>query len=543
MSDTGSDEIMMARGNKFRGPSATPDKAKKEALEELERLRAEIVQKAHLNRFKNLEYDSANPEALVKCRKGPGTDPSSDFYRIMAHRRREGKVATVVEKTTPSSSDSASSETAAAAAAAAAAEEEVTMDPAIAYVIQWEQYIQSPHIYPIVEDGKMHLSQTPTAEHEHIERQMSQTGIDPANAQVDKDMPRPDNKWADAFYADWEYRPRAYSGLEAFRDWFRRWLDSNIQICCYADIYHEAFFDGTAHPDGVRTMYIPNLDDKETGLDKSDEMSMLHAHETAEGYCHNWVLHTRKHEEEQRVQKDLRRQAYIEAMRAPPQSNPNSPKANVYLRPAQFEDSQGILQIMNWYAKNSTLSTDVRNLETGDVRQRIENCEENKLPFIVAVERNTGPIRDNSPENILGYALAKDSVGIETSGRFTAELHVFVKTGFKRQGIGRCLIDKLLEVCDPTYIPKGGYFFKATFDEQPRFGAGGPRRLARLFFAVGYQSERSHEARWLMEWLFDKYDFEEQAILKGARVKFDHFNDVSYLVRTVGYTSNIRFEY
>lgn len=568
MSDTGSDEIMLGRGNKFRGkqqkpndqaessqrsgerahrkgarsrrppklhlesestiekqesaeqgkvsggvPAAEPDREKQERKEELRRLQHEIVQNAHLNRFKNLDCDTANPEALAKCREGPGTDPKSEFYQVMAHRRREGETATVAAQTSSSTSGSSSS--------AAAAEENAPLDPTTAHVRQWEAYIQSPHIYPIVEDRQLHLSPTPTPEHEHIERQMEQHGIDPANAQIDKDMPRPDNKWTDAFYADWEFRPRAYSSLEAFRDWFRRWLDTTIQYCCYADIYHEAFFDGTAHPDGVRTMYIPNWKVEDAFLDKSDETNMLHAHETAEGYCHNWVRHTRRQEEE-RTQKDLNRQAYIEAMRSPPGDNPHSPKANIYLRPAQFEDSHGILQILNWYAENSSLSTDFRALETGDVRQRIENCQTNRLPFIVAVERRTGPARDSLPEQIVGYALAIDHVGLMSSGRFTAELQVFVKPGFKRQGVGRCLIDKLLEVCDPTYIPRAGYHFSAAFDDQPKFHAGGCRRLARLIFAIGYRSDRRAEVEWLKEWLLDKYGFEEHAVFKGTRVKFDH---------------------
>ncbi|KAH8432337.1 GNAT family N-acetyltransferase [Aspergillus melleus] len=598
MSDTSSDEIMLARGNKFRGskqeppvlakpsqhaeerathksskgrkpsnvqpdsdssleqqenvragnapgPSAAPNQGKLDAREELRRLREgmgmEIIKNAHNNRFKNYDRDTASPECLVSCRTGPGTDPKSEFYRIMARRRRAGKVAIVILKEKSSSSADPSSDVEDEKEV-----QEVAMDPLAAeikHVAQWDAYQESPHVYPIVEDGNMRLSRTPTAEHKRIEQQMSQTGIDLANAEVDKDMPRPGNKWTDAFYADWEYRPRACSSFEAFRDWFRRWLDSTTQICCYADIYHKSFFDGTAHPDGIRTMYIPNLEDEEIFLDTSDELTMLHAHETAEGYSHNYVLRSRKKEQEAQLRKELNRKAYIEAMRTPPRENPNSPKANIYLRPAQLEDSAGIRKIMNWYAEESTLSTDTHTLETGEVRQRIENCLENKLPFIVAVGRRTGPSRENQPEKILGYALANDTVGLKSSGRYTAELQVFVRDGHKRQGIGRCLMDKLLEVCDPTYIPKLGYSFNASFDDQPRFRTGGCRRLARLIFAVGYQSDRGSQVQWLKDWLLEKWEFEEQAVLKGARVKFDHFNDVAYLVRTIGYSSNTKFEY
>ncbi|KAI9043002.1 uncharacterized protein KD926_004793 [Aspergillus affinis] len=598
MSDTGSDETMLARGNNFRGskqeppiqaessrqaeerathksskgrkpsnvqqeadstpeqqenvpagnaagPSDDPDQPKWDSKEVLRRLQEgkgmEIIRNAHATRFKNQDCDTASPESLVSCRTGPGTDQKSEFYRIMARRRRAGKVATVIRKEKPSSSADLSFD-----AEEEKEDQKVAVDPVAAkekHVAQWDAYLKSPHAYPVIEDGNMRLLGYPRAEHKRIEEQMSQTGIDQANAVVDKDMPRPDNKWADAYYLDWEYRPRACSSFEAFRDWFRRWLDSTTQICCYADIYHKSFFDGTAHPDGVQSMYIPNLHDEEVCFDTSDELTMLHAHETAEGYSHNFVLHSRKKAEEVQLRKEMNRKAYIEYMSTPPRENPNSPKANIFLRPARLEDSAGILNIMNWYAEHSTLSTDVRRIETGDVRQRIENCWENKLPFIVAVGRGTGPDRENQPEKTLGYALANDTIGRETSSRYTAELQVFVKDGHKRQGIGRCLMDKLLEVCDPTYIPKLGYFFNAKFDDQPKYHTGGCRRLACLIFAVGYQRDRRPQVQWLKDWLLEKYEFEEQAVLKRARVKFDHFNEVAYLIRDVAYSSNTKFEY
>lgn len=563
MSDSGSDEIMLVRGNRFRSkqqqeppveaessrrpeeratrrrstsrkppnfqldsssPSEqqdnppkgkAPAQTQEEVREELRRLGGEIVQRAHLNRFKNFDDDDANPEALATCRGGPGTDQNSEFYQLMAQRRRVGPIVVVVEEPNPSPSAEHSGD----------AEERTrrnSMDARERHVAQWDAYLRSPHIYPIVENGELHLSRTPTAEHRYIEEQMARLGLDPTNAQVDKDMPRPDNKWSDAFYADWEYRPRVYSNFEAFRDWFRRWLDTTIQICCYADIYHDAFFDGTAHPDGVRVMYIPDLENVETVLDPSDEMTKLHAHETSEGYSYNFVQHKRKTEQDAKLRREMNRRAHLEALRIPPQSSSKSPKANIYLRPAELEDSRSILQIMNWYAHESTLSTDVRSLETGDVRQRIENCQENRMPFIVAVERKTGRARDNQPENVVGYALAKDTVGIETSGRFVAELHVFVRDGSKRLGIGRCLMDKLLEVCDGTYNPEFGYFFNAAFDDQPKFRPGGCRKFNRLLFAVGYEPDKRSELKWLMDWLLEKYGFEEQAVLKGARVKFEH---------------------
>ncbi|RAK87103.1 hypothetical protein BO79DRAFT_256599 [Aspergillus costaricaensis CBS 115574] len=86
----------------------------------------------------------------------------------------------------------------------------------------------------------------------------------------------------------------------------------------------------------------------------------------------------------------------------------------------------------------------VYRIRTCDIRQRIQAAKDARLPFIVAVERGSG----NQRENIFGFATAKDYTGSETSGRYTAELESFVIPEQQRKGIGNCLMDKLLKVCD-----------------------------------------------------------------------------------------------
>ncbi|KAF5857674.1 hypothetical protein ETB97_005467 [Aspergillus alliaceus] len=488
-------------------PSKKETPSKEEAMEELNRFRVEIVQQAHLARFKDLNFPTANPEVLERCRTGPGTDPNSDVYLSITKCRLA-----------PNQSACISSATAFLSRVDLEADKPL-LSEAEAVAAQWKAYELSPAIYPIVTDGEVTLSSEPTDEQKHIRTQLAysclQGGADGQNTGTGKGQK---HSWTDIYYANWEYRPHSCSSTyEAFRDWFRRWLDATIQICCYADIYHHAFFDGTAHPDGVRTMYVPDLDDHTTRLKMEDKESRLHQHETVQGYCHNWEIHDKKERDEYRLRREIAREHYLEGLRNVPQPSPSVLKENVYLRPVEVGDVPGLLEIFNWYSDNSPLSSNIDTLQSEDIRQSIDNSIEEKLPFLVATERKIGAISKGSPGRILGYALATDYLGRRTSGRFTAELQLFVKPGHLHKGIGKCLMDKLLEVCDPTYIPKRGYFFDCNRDDH-----------------AGYC--------WIEGWLKSNYNFEEQGQLKGARVKFDRFLNVTYLIRNIGYHTGDRFE-
>ncbi|KAE8150887.1 hypothetical protein BDV25DRAFT_171865 [Aspergillus avenaceus] len=507
-----------------------PGSVKGEALDELNRLRAEIVQNAHLNRFKNLDYPTANPDILKKCREGPGTDPNSVFYLSITKCRLSPMQAL--------SEYPGTSMTPGGLGPLEPGEAE-----AHGRTVPWLMYERSPGAYPIIKDGSLCLSSEPTEDHRRIQAQLGGSGLQMGDGgKTPESKEDATHSWTDTFYADWEYRPRACSSLEAFRDWFRRWLDTTLQICCYADIYHQAFFDGTAHADGVRSMFIPDLDDGSTFLDTEDKESLLHQHETVEGYCHNWAIHTRREEAQEASRRKLQREGYLQGLRDAPQAPRSVLKENVYLRPVEVGDVPGLLEIFNHYAMASPLSAYFQDIEAGDIRQLIDDCNFERLPFIVAAERKIAQAQDNSPEKIYGYVLATDFVGRRTTARFTAELELFVKPGHTRKGIGKCLMDKLLEVCDPTYLPKRGYFFDTNQEDRPGYGPGGRRRLGRLLFAISYPADERTTYAWVEDWLKESYDFEEQGRLQGARVKFETFLNVTYLVRNIGYYSNNKFK-
>jgi L-amino acid N-acyltransferase YncA len=500
------------------GVQKTANKApSQEALDELKRLQEEIVLQAHLNRYKDHEDYTANPESLAKCRDGPGTDPKSDVYKSIARCRLAANPNATSSNPTSIPEDKFEGDV----------DDRYFVDEIRSRVqkfhaakldAQRESYHNSVSVYPAIVDGQIFLSRYPSAEHERLQKTPSNAERQTGNQD---DSHKPEHcskvKWEDR----WEMRPRACSTYEGFRDWFRHWLEMQTGDSSNIDIHHQAFFDGTAHMDGIKSLYILDLGDVLTRLDMTSEATRLHYHETAEGYCHNLALHMKAAEEEARTRRKQARDAFIEGLKVCSPKDPNSPRANVYLRGVEDRDIPGLLMILNWYGQKSNLSSSLGTLDEQDVRQRIEDSRRAKLPFIVAAERRRGPSADDTPEKILGYALARDSLGLQTTGRYTAELEIYIKPDHKRRGIGKCLLDKLIEVCDATYVPKRGFFYDAGCDDKTGIYPGGSRTLKRLVFTISYSVPERSQIKWLIDWLERDYHFEQQGVLKGARVKFE----------------------
>ncbi|KAL4809185.1 hypothetical protein BDV18DRAFT_131356 [Aspergillus unguis] len=296
---------------------------------------------------------------------------------------------------------------------------------------------------------------------------------------------------------------------------FQAWLESTIRCECLVDIFHQAFFDGTAHADGVTAMYLLEMGKYETILNPEDEASLKHAHETAAGYCYNINEQNRIAEEATEHRRQMDRKVRLEAQRESLRSL-SSPVANIYLRPAEMKDIPELRDIYNWYARHSYDSPNIHDLNEDEVRKRIEETRNAHLPFIVAIEPRSAV---TSNEKVVGYACAGE-FGKNEISRFTAELELYVKNEHTGLGIGKCLLDKLLEVCDPTYLPKGGYRFEATPEERSGYFPGGRRRLARIIFTLGYVDMQGlSEHNRLKKWLHQYGKFEEQGMLRGVRVK------------------------
>lgn len=484
-----------------RQTEATP-----EAKEELRRLQQEIRAQVGKCKLKTDDRLDSNPETLMKARTGPGTDPTSVIYRRVIKRLDVGRADSVF--TFPPD-----------------------MSEKEKHELQWTLYAQDVRAYPEIEEGHVVLSSHPRPKESSTPDGSPCGEIPPCPTPqeiVDSVNWDDINNWEFgdlARRADWEYSPAVWNAPVQYRNWFYAWLDSTMHICHYADIYHKSFFDGTAHPDGLKGMFIPNIEHPEAKRNTEDEKTNPHYHETVDGYRFNYITQQKKEQADSEIRRREARAQYLAAMRTPPSSNPNVPKANIYLRPAEVGDIPELLSLYNWYVANATQCVDVTALAGPDMRQRIEDCKREKLPFIVAVERKSATfncrLRRDQNENVMGYALATDFMGARTIGRHTAEIEIFVHHTKRDQGVGRCLMDKLLEICDPTYLGRGGYFFDSDLEDHGCYSPGSSRRLARLVIAMSYSEDDPSDYLRVKEWLMRRHRFEEQGLLKGAARKFD----------------------
>jgi L-amino acid N-acyltransferase YncA len=322
---------------------------------------------------------------------------------------------------------------------------------------------------------------------------------------------------------DWRFRPWQKGNDPASVVAFRTWMYASTGLVVPVDISQQAFLDGSLHSDGISGMIEIELEDVDTYPDTSPA-SREHRHETAAGYVYNWDQRLRKEEEESR--RHARRTAshtLAAVIKEPePVRNPNAPKANIYLRPVEPKDIPQLVAIFNWHVKNSTCVLELENITEEEMRAQIEECEQENFPFIVASELLPG-IRyaeNGQKELIYGYILAGHFTGANTVNRFTAELELFVNPVTRRQGVGRCLVDTLLDILDPRYSRKGGYHFD--YPERKRKvydSSSGGRPMSKVLFAVPHPSNTDNDYFWLKAWLVNQFRFEEQGVLRGIGVK------------------------
>ncbi|OOF95445.1 hypothetical protein ASPCADRAFT_507303 [Aspergillus carbonarius ITEM 5010] len=481
---------------------------------ELEQLKKEALANFR-KKQEEVEVETADPAVLAKCRDGPGVDPDSKICEEIAKRRRVRPVLETDSNVEPSTRPEISGEEPEDDSLENLEELKENFDKD-KLMPQWDAFRNDLVFYPNVINGQVTLASEPTEAQRELQEKFLLFDCHPhASQDVNKLPPFPESlEWQpDSHLCNWCFVPLGVYHVDKWKRKFRRWLDYTIVMSCYADNYHKSFFDGTAHPDGVHTFFIPELPDHTTILDPNDEQGQLHRNETAEGYCKNLAMHTKK-EEEDEEQRLLRVRRANEAFLASREVNPNAPKANIYLRPAEMRDIPQLLPIYNWYARESSLSIHTRDLTPDYIRERIQAAKVAQLPFIVAVERSC-----REREAIFGYATASEyTAGPDTAGKFTAQLEVFVLPEKQRKGVGYCLLDKLLQICDPMYMSKEGY----TFDNRGvgGYSLGGERVLARLIFCMNIKPEDRAVYRWTRDWL-ERHGFEMQGQLKGAACKFE----------------------
>lgn len=106
------------------------------------------------------------------------------------------------------------------------------------------------------------------------------------------------------------------------------------------------------------------------------------------------------------------------------------------IRKAKLSDAKAIVDIYNYYIKETTVTFEIDELTSEDMAKRIEKTFENGYPFIVYEEDG----------EIIGYAYVR-KWRERASYRNTLETSVYVNKDMKKHGIGKQLYKELINEC------------------------------------------------------------------------------------------------
>lgn len=491
-----------------------------DAEDELKRLQEEAITKLGNKRL-GISTDDDGPTSLHLAREGPGIDPSSEIWRKLMLMVSGAKKLPAIQGEAP--------------------------HMLIGEGNEGDNVIPYPK-FPDEEPGSQDNSDCQSMNTVHMEAENERNdhlnlaiqNFQANNQETGDEQPSPEEVAAggepsplksghetalqfSAQLVDWQYRPWHTYRDPSFLKRFRHWLETTMRLGFRIDVNDPKFQDGNSHANGIDGFDYFELEDMSTNLNFDDPENRIHAHETALGFIYNWnarLLSTKRKEDEQ---KDRERKAIKQATTPTSplriqESNPNTPKVNVYLRPAETRDAPALISIINWHISNTVRCVDLFPLSTQEMVDRIDDCQREQLPFIVAAQRKPSrrDMVNGNSEAIWGFACATDFTGQQSSNRYTVELEAFVHPEKKQNRIGRCLMDKILEVCDSSYSAKRGYFFDCFTTQRPRYSAGGNRTLARLIAIIHHPASDPSEYRWIKDWLIREFKFEEQGLLKGT---------------------------
>jgi len=111
------------------------------------------------------------------------------------------------------------------------------------------------------------------------------------------------------------------------------------------------------------------------------------------------------------------------------------------IRPVRLADGEAIRAIYNHYIENTAISFEETPVQTGEMEERIRKISA-KYPYLV-YEEGSGEIN--------GYAYI-NMWKERKSYRFSAELSIYIKDGLQGRGMGRKLMERLLEEARATDI-------------------------------------------------------------------------------------------
>jgi phosphinothricin acetyltransferase len=105
----------------------------------------------------------------------------------------------------------------------------------------------------------------------------------------------------------------------------------------------------------------------------------------------------------------------------------------VIIRPARKEDAAAIAEIYSYYIKNTVITFEEQSVNADDMLQRISETQDQKLPYLVAIDTN---------DKVRGYAYASSWKG-RCAYRFSVEVTVYLSHDASGHGLGSLLYEQL----------------------------------------------------------------------------------------------------
>jgi L-amino acid N-acyltransferase YncA len=112
------------------------------------------------------------------------------------------------------------------------------------------------------------------------------------------------------------------------------------------------------------------------------------------------------------------------------------------IRPVRDTDIPDIREIYNYYVTNSVVTFDEKKWTIAQWRDKIAHLRKLDLPFLVAESPNG---------QVLGYAYVSPWSG-KSSYRYTVENSIYLGHAAAGKGLGRALMEALIEACEDKGI-------------------------------------------------------------------------------------------
>lgn len=379
---------------------------------------------------------------------------------------------------------------------------------------------------------------------------------------------------------DWNDRPRFNNNSPAFKNGFNNWFAAAASECyevidrtpMFRTIPYHLVENTEWHADGLYmtrrdfTLNSQNLSRYGYDSDPADvakyaedvmpqdfedwaKLDMREADnakfkdETAEKLVSTWLIHNEKSKKTVPLAMMPGHKSTREIKAPKPEVNPNEPSLNIYLRPAVKGDVSQLADLYNWWVESSARTAEVRRIDTSDMRLRFDTTKDDRMPFIVAILKGKKDVQRNyytgvKTEQVVGFACATGFTAADYVEHIAAEVEIYVHHKYLRQGVGRCLMDRLMCATDRGHMERGGYPFHCDPAERHWYEVGGARDLHKLMFVARQYSRAKRDCpeelevtTWMKKWLVKEWDFEHEACLKQAGAKNGRFLDLTYFTK------------